>query len=200
MIDSILYWLGQNSFLFLGIFFSSLGAPIGVVTLLAFGSLASDISSLILVIAVAFVAAFTGDILAYELARKFSTPFHSKLEKLFFFNENESRAKRLIELHGSKMIFLSRWLFSGLCSVISYISGFSKFKRKKFISLVFFGEILFVSIYASLGFLTGEIFRGLLGAINDLFIIIFLLAIIFFLAKSLFYKRKNKLLKDSLKK
>jgi len=169
----------------------SFGLPAGTVTLISFGSLAAGANKLILVIIISFVAAVLGDILAYELARKLSGRLRDRLRKFSFFRDSEPRAKRLLSKHEFPIVFFTRFAILSLCVVISYVSGFERVNRRKFIIAVVSGEILFATIYSLIGFGIGEAVGNVLTAANYLIVAILLLFAVFYLARFLL-RRRNK--------
>jgi len=169
----------------------SLGLPGGSLTLIAFGSLSGNITALIFVIIISFIAAVLGDILAYELARKLSDDFRNKLRKFSFFMNNELKAKNLLNKYEFPIIFFTRFALISLCVVVSYVSGFEKINRRKFILAVITGEILYAIIYPLIGFIAGEVFSSILSTINDVIIVILLVALIFYFARFLIKRRRK---------
>lgn len=178
-------------FLFFYILIGSLGLPGGTVTMIGFGSLAGSFSGLVIVILISFIAAVFGDILAYELARRLSEQFRSKLRRLSFFVNNELKAKNLLDKYGFIIIFFTRFALISLCVVVSYISGFEKISRKKFILAVITGEFLFAIIYPLIGFVAGEIFSSMLTTINDIIIVILLVVLVFYFIRFLIKRRRK---------
>jgi len=178
-------------FLFFYIFVGSLGLPGGTITMIGFGTLAKSASSLILVISISFAAAVIGDISAYTLARKLSEGFRNKLRKLSFFLNNELKAKNLLNKYEFPIIFFTRFALISLCVVVSYVSGFEKVNRKKFIAAVIAGEFLFAVIYPLIGYLAGEIFSSILSTINNIIVVIVLILLVFYLVRFIVKRRRK---------
>jgi len=168
---------------------SSFGLPGGIITMVAFGSLTGNLFALLGVMAVSFIAAVIGDILAYELIRKFSNKLEDKLRSFSFFKDNEHKTRKLLSLYEFPIIFFTRFAITSLCAVVSYICGLEKINRKKFILAVISGEFLFAVIYPLIGFTAGELFNNILSAINYSGVTILLIAILVYLIKKFF--RKN---------
>jgi membrane protein DedA with SNARE-associated domain len=179
-------------FLFLSAFSSSLGFPSGTLAMIAFGTMATDFPSLVLVILVAFLAVIIGDVIAYEIARRYSKNITTWLRKFSFFSASEPRARRLLISYGFYIVFFTRFFLVNLCAPISYISGLERFSRKKFLFAVFTGEFLYVVIYSSIGFLFGEIFNDTISLVNEIAIGLVFLVLIFSLVKFLVSRRKRK--------
>lgn len=181
--------------LFLWIFGGSLGIPGSTITMIAFGSLAGNFPSLLILIAICFIAAVAGDIFAYELARKISNPFRDRLRRFHLFRDNEAKTRSRLHTYQFPIIFFTRFFILGLCAVVSYVSGLEKVKRKKFYFAVITGEFLYAVIYSSLGFLFGGIIVNLLKAINDFILVVILFVIAFFVVRFLVRRSKNKKLR-----
>lgn len=178
-------------FLLFYIFIGSLGLPGGTITMIGFGSLADSVPSLIAVILISFVAAVSGDILAYELARRLSEEFRNKLRRLSFFLNNELKAKNLLSKYEFPIVFFTRFVLISLCVVVSYVSGFERISRRKFILAVIAGEFLFATIYPLIGYLAGEIFNNLLSTVNNLVIVIVLILLVFYIIRFIVKRRRN---------
>lgn len=192
MIDSILINIGFINLLllFFLVLISSFGFPSGIAAMIAFGSLAGNITTLICVIIVSFIAAVCGDILVYEIAKRLSKPVKNKLKNFSFFKKNELKTRRLLSKYESYMVFFTRFTLVSLCAIVSYISGLEKLNRKKFVLAVILGELLFAIIYPLIGFTIGGIFYNLLSAINDWVIVLLLLGLSLYLIRYLISRKK----------
>ena len=116
------------------------------------------------------------------IASFFSKKFRKKLRKLSFFRDNEKKAKKLLEKYEFSIIFFTRFALTGLCQVTSYVCGFEKINRKKFITAVLIGELLFAILYSLIGFIAGTTLDMLIKTVNNLAVAIFLLLIAVYLA------------------
>ena len=163
--------------LFFWVFLSSFGIPGGLVAMISSGALANNLSNLINIILVSAIAAILGDILAYELARKFSLPISKKIRKFKFFINHEIQAREYLCKYEFFTVFITRFLLTGLCAVTSYISGFEKLNRKKYILAVITGEVLYALIYTAAGFAFKLAWNDLVNIINDFIILTILIAI-----------------------
>ena len=170
----------------------SFGIPASTIGIIAMGSLAGSVPALILVIVITFIAVIIGDILAYTLATKLSDEFKDKLNKFNFFRENEPKVKEMLSKHGFPIVFFTRFALLHLCAVTSYVSGFEKMNKKKFISAILMGEFLFAVIYSLIGFAIGEIITNLVNVINYILVAIVLLILLFYFLKKYLKKRKER--------
>lgn len=177
--------------LFLWVLTGALGVPGSTVGIIIFGSLATKISSLIPIIIIVYIAVVIGDIIAYELASFFSKKFRKKLRKFSFFRDNEKKVKKLLEKYEFSIILFTRFALTGLCQVTSYVCGFEKVNRKKFIIAVLIGELLFAILYSLIGFVAGTALNMLIKTVNNLAIAVLLLLIAAYLTIYQIRKRRN---------
>lgn len=176
--------------LFLWVLVGSFGFPGGSLGVIAFSSLATKFSSVLLIILVVYIASVIGDILAYELALFFSERFRKKLRNFSFFRDNEEKVKKPLKNYEFSIVFFTRFAIPGLCQVTSYVSGFEKINRKKFIAAVITGEFLFAVIYSFIGFFVGEVLNNLIHAISYLVAAVLLVVIIIYLIRYIIKKRE----------
>jgi membrane protein DedA with SNARE-associated domain len=181
--------------LFVWVMVGSFGIPASTLGIIAMGSLSKSIPNLMIVIAVAYIAVAIGDILAYTLATKLSDEFKDKLRRFNFFRENEPKVKELLNKHGFPIVFFTRFFMLHLCAVTSYVSGFEKWSKKKFVLAVLTGEFLFAAGYSIIGFAIGEVANNLISVINYVLLAIVLLILLgYFLKKYLNKRKKNRTL------
>ena len=179
------------SFLFFWALISSLGIPGALVAEIAAGALANNFWEVFLVIVIVAVGSIFGDLLAYEVARKFSPWVSSKLIRFKFFREEQGETRKLLRRYEFFSVFFTRFIFTGLDAPLNYIAGFEKLNRKKFIFGVIFGEILYATIYTLMGFFFKEIFIDLSNVVQDLITVaVLILIVVIFIY--LFLKNKKK--------
>lgn len=178
--------------LFAWVLIGSFGIPASTLGIIVMGSLSKSVPALITVIIIAFVAVIIGDILAYTLATKLSKEFKDKLKKFRFFRENEPKVKSLLNKHGFSIVFFTRFALIHLCAVTSYVAGFEKMKKRKFISAVLIGEFLFAMIYSISGFAIGEVTSKFTNTINDILLAIVLLGFLGYFLKKYLKRRKER--------
>jgi len=179
--------------LFAWVMAGSFGIPASTLGIIAMGSLSKNIPTLMIVIAITYIAVIIGDTLAYTLATKLSDEFKNKLRKFNFFRENEPRVKDLLNKYGFPIVFLTRFFMIHLCAVTSYVSGFEKMNKKKFIFAVIMGEFLFAAIYAIIGFAIGEVLNNFINAMNYVLLAFALLILLLYFLKKYLKKRRNKI-------
>ncbi len=158
--DYLLLGLSQYGppIVFAVVLISALGAPLpATLLLLSAGALVthSDLG-LGAIIAGATAAAVLGDQLGYAAGRWGSRPLLARLLRRGGASERLGRAERLAQRWGGAGVFLSRWLFTPLGSVINVVSGVARYSWPTFLAWDFLGELLWVSLYVGLGRLMGE--------------------------------------------
>jgi membrane protein DedA with SNARE-associated domain len=151
--------------LFVFVLLGSLGAPTGFVAVVSSGAIAGDIGKVIILIIVSALGAIAGDILAYEIARKFSF-LREKLQKYKFYSKGEPKARALLNKYVFFSVFITRFLFIGLGAIVSYLSGFEKLNRRKYLMAVISGEILFAAIFTIVGYVFRLVWNDLIGFLN----------------------------------
>jgi membrane protein DedA with SNARE-associated domain len=178
--------------IFIWNFLGSLGAPGGMVLLLSSGALADNLFELATVMAIGVVSSILGDLVAYEAARKFSTYVSSRLANFKSFREGELKVRMVFEKSAYPLIFVTRFAILSLCTVVSYISGFEKLKRKKFYIAMISGEILYGVSYPLIGYVFKESRGDILVLIINATAILLLMAAVFFYARRLDPARAHK--------
>ncbi len=178
--------------LFFWVLTGALGIPGSTIGIILFGSLADNLYAIIPIIIVVYIAVVLGDIIAYELASFFSKKFRKKLRNFSFFRDNEKKVKKLLVNYEFPIIFFTRFALTGLCQVTSYICGFEKVDRKKFILAVLVGELLFAIIYSLIGFFAGTALNLLIKTVNNLAIAIVLILISVYLVVYLIRKYQRR--------
>ena len=174
-------------FVFLWCFGASLGVTGGLIALVSSGVISNNITSVLWVILAGWIAAVLGDILAYELARKFSLSLSRVLKKFKFYKNNEEKSRSFLKKYEFSFVFFSRFALTAFCAPVSYISGLEKLSRKKFFLAVISGEFLYATIYPILGYIFKETWVDLLSFIQNFFILLILLLV----AVVLILKRKK---------
>jgi len=182
--------------LFVAVFFSSFGVPGGMVTLISMGALSNNYTELLIVIVVGSIGAMLGDFIAYVIAEKFSARVNFWLNKFKFYRDNESKARKHLNKSEFLIVFITRWFFTGLGAPVSYISGFERLNKKKYMIAVIAGELLYGSVYPLMGFFFKETWNDLTSTINSTIIVLtltlFVILIIYFIIKKIKSKRIKK--------
>jgi membrane protein DedA with SNARE-associated domain len=183
--------------IFIWTFFSSFGLYGGGVLLISSGAFANSLRDLIIIILFGGVAAILGDIAAYELARKFSPHFTRLLSKFKFFRKGEVKARELLEGSQFLWVFFTRFALVALGPVVTYISGFEKMKRKKYLAAVISGEIIYAILFPTLGYVFKETWNDLNNIITDFVVLAILIVVAAYLIRIVV--RDTKWMKKSAK-
>ena len=176
----------------LWVFTGALGVPGSTLGIVSYSASLTAIPTVILTIIFVYLFVSAGDIVAYELAVFFSEKFRNRLRKFSFFRDNEEKARGLLKEYEFSIVFYTRFLFTGLCQVVSYVSGFERVSRKKFISAVLLGEFLFSVIYVLLGFIVGELLSKWIGLINNIVVALVALFVVLYLMRYVIRKIRRK--------
>ncbi len=171
---------------------TSLGLPGALTFMVSLGALADNVSQLVPIMIVGALAAIIGDILAYSIARKYLTRLSGPLHKFRFFRENENKVAEKLRKYEFFAVFITRFGTTELCAPTSYISGFEKLNRKKFISAAILGEMVYATVYPIIGFMFKETWADLIGVIGNTFVAIVVAIIAIWLLVRFFVKRKKR--------
>jgi len=195
MIFPIFSWISLLNFglLFILTLLGSLGlVPGTLIWIASSAAMASSLSDVLLIIIIVSLAAIIGDIIAYEIARKFSFAISSWLSKFKSFQKGEHKARNMLKKHEFSIVFLSRFLLTSLDVIVSYISGFERIDRKKYIIAVILGEILYALMYTVAGFMFKETWVELTSVIGDITWILVFVIITAVVIKILIDRKRKK--------
>jgi membrane protein DedA with SNARE-associated domain len=144
--------------LFLVLFFSGLGLPIPEeITLLTGGFLVNlGITGFYPTLAFIFVGVLTGDMAIYSIGRKWGHGIitHRNLRRIFC-EERLARVRQFFRDHGSKTIFIARFI-SGFRMAAFLAAGTIGVKPGKFLFLDFLAALIAVPLLFYLGYSCGE--------------------------------------------
>jgi membrane-associated protein len=195
MLDQILSFVLLYKYfaLFLITFAAAFGFPVFSTPVIMAASAFSSQKylSFSLVYAAALAGNVAGDLLGYFVSRRAGKEIIARigLKRLL-----QSRAfaalERNFEIRSASAIFLTRFLITGLGPAVNFIAGLSSITFQRYFFYEFTGELVYVSLYASLGYIFGSQWRD----ISDLFEkigIIFLLAISIGAISRVIYVKKN---------
>ena len=131
--------------------------PIGVATVLA-GSLAA-LGSLRWewAAAVAVIASFAGDIVAYGIGRAVSENFLARHGRWIGYTaERKAQVQALLRRWGGMTVIVSRTLTSSLSSLVSLFAGVGRYGFSRFLSFALAGRLIWTSAYLGLGYGVGS--------------------------------------------
>lgn len=158
------YWA-----LLAGLFGESMGLPLPGETVLMFSSFLTRKQSHLQiqwVILVGIFAAVMGDNTGYLLGRHFGKTFIRWMKKLLRLDDPDIDAARdLVERHGGKTIFFSRWIF-GLRMIAGPLAGSLGMTWLRFFKFNLLGAASWVLAMAFIGYAFASEFNTLLGYIE----------------------------------
>jgi len=178
-------------YLFLWTFGAAVGVPGAIVLIVSLGAIAENIPELMLVMFTVAVAAALGDYTSYEIGKRITLSFKKFLAKLGVISE-ERKLSSMFRNSEFWLVFLTRFIFIGACTVVSYLSGWNRMERKKFLAAMIPGEILYAIIFPLIGFLFKQIWNDLTIIINDLTFLTLLAILIWIVVKLALIKNKNR--------
>lgn len=138
-------------------------------------------------------AAILGDSVNYEIGKRFGRRILEYKKIRFVKQENLLKADSFIAKHGSKAIFLARFM-PIIRTIVPFVVGIGKLEYKKFLAYNAFGGAIWVSLFLGMGYFFGnlEFVQNNFSLILLTIIFISLLPIMFGFAKSILIKLKGK--------
>ena len=164
--------------------------------LVSFGAAKTSIGGLGLLILGTYLATILGDISIYFITRRFSDKVLRFLKKFKWYQKNNKKTRLFLKKYGFWAVFFSRFTITEVNLVMNYISGFTKFNSKRFITAVLLGELIYSVFYASFGYIFKDTWNYLLGLLQDSFWVVLVIILAFFIAKKIIklVKREEKLI------
>ena len=153
------------------VFIGYLGVPMPSETiLLAAGSLSADGSlNFWILLTIVTLTAIIGDTIMYFVGKRFGYLVVNRLtNKMGLTHHRLEQADSFLQKWGIWCIFITRWLITPLGIPINIMAGLSKYNFKLFLISVALGELLWSSIFISLGYIFGANWQILLNYINDI--------------------------------
>jgi membrane protein DedA with SNARE-associated domain len=144
-----------------------------------------------LVILISIMAAILGDLVAYEMGKRFGLKFLRKYGKYFFLKEEYlQNSEKFMRNHLSKAIISGR-LYSVTRVFVPFLAGVHKANFRRFMLANITGAIIWATVSVLIGFIFGEGFRIIERVLGFLFTGIFILGIlIYFLYRYISIKKK----------
>jgi membrane protein DedA with SNARE-associated domain len=131
--------------------------PIGVAAVLA-GSLAA-LGTLRweVVAAVAVLASFAGDLIAYGIGRSVTDDFLARHGRWIGYSpKRKDHIQSLLQRWGGASVIISRTLTSSLSSIVSLLAGVGRYPLSHFLGFALLGRLIWTSAYLGLGFAVGN--------------------------------------------
>ncbi|MBC7529965.1 MAG: DedA family protein [Oligoflexus sp.] len=131
----------------------------GETILIAAGAMAhKGLLSLPIVIIVAILGGFTGDLIWYFVGRKFGFPFIQKRPKLL---KRVAVIQRMLDKYGLLFVFSFRFIY-GIRTVAPIFLGVTEYPFKKYVLLNAIGAIVWGTAFAYIGWGVGAGFKEML--------------------------------------
>ena len=148
-----------------------------------------------LVVAVAILGAILGDSTGYLLGSRWGDPFFARFGKYAFIRRQElDAARRFFERHGGKTVLIARFT-TWLRALAPFIAGTVHMPYLRFLFFNIYGAVLWVMVYALLGYLVGNSWQAIRAIIGRYGLILGAAAILLTVAY-LFGRRKKDLLRQ----
>jgi membrane protein DedA with SNARE-associated domain len=170
------------------------GIPLpGETTLLLAGAMAFSQRRLTLwgVILMGIVACTLGDNLGYWIGFRGGRPLLERQRRIFRISQHHlERGERFFQRYGAFTVFFGRFVF-GMRILAGPLAGVLKMPWKKFLLFNFLGAVVWVSAIASVGYFFNSRWDWMMEEIDDLQVIIAVLALIVGLAWWLRSRRRR---------
>lgn len=140
-----------------------------------------------LVIATLCFGAIIGDSTGYFIGTQLQRAFLNKKESLFFRKEHLDKTERFYEKHGSKAVFLARFV-PVVRSFSATLAGVAGMPYQVFLFYSVSGSLVWVLFFTSIGYFLAALFPDLVDFVHY----IILAGIVIILANSLRYFRGKK--------
>lgn len=106
--------------------------------------------------AILIIAAVLGDTVNYEIGKHFGRRILEYKKFKLVKDEHVKKADEFISKHGSKAVFLARFI-PIVRTIVPFLVGMGKLEYKKFLKVNAIGGVLWVSLFLGLGYFFGNI-------------------------------------------
>jgi membrane protein DedA with SNARE-associated domain len=171
-------------------FLTQLGVPLGLTffILLFSSSIENSYTLIFFILNIAFFL-LIGDLIAYFIGKRYgSTPLTYIGSKLNI-TPIITKTSKLVSKNSIYAILLTRTIFLGGAPITNYLLGIERFSLKKFIVINYLFEVLYVSIFAYIGFIFKDYWEVIFSLIEDGIIIIVIIISICLLIKYVLLKK-----------
>ena len=173
------------------LFLGQLGIPIGsTFFLMWYGSTIDESSTLLVAITATACAAILGDTTAFALGTQFSDKLERAENRYAGLAKKLEQTRKLTRSYGSGIIWITRFLITGLGPLVNYLLGSRKYSFKKFAFWVILGEFIFTAELLYFGYRFKDSWEDLLGFIGDAGWLIGLLILFAWVVRQLIQRNK----------
>ena len=159
------------------IFVDSLGVPGGTVTLISTGALATGYGQLSLIVLIGTCAASMGDFAAYLIAFFFYEHLSPWLGRFKVYKNNEKKVRQQLNDSAFSLVFFTRWFLAAGGTVVSYICGFERIDKKKFLTAAVLGDAVYAMVFPVLGYSFREIWYDIADVVGNTLTVLLLIVI-----------------------
>lgn len=160
------------------LFIGALGIPLpGTLFVIAAGAfIRQDILTLYTAFPVALIGVAIGDSLSYGMGR-FARPF---ILRRFGDSEGWHKAEENLRTRGGVAIYLTRWLLTPIAVPTNLVAGSTGYPFYKFFSYDIAGELTWLIVFGSLGYIFGsqwEVISDLMSDFSGLIVGVFVVVV-----------------------
>lgn len=141
------------------------------------------------VVFAAWIGAVIGDQVGYFLGNRLGATLLQRAERKRAMKPLLDKARRLIDQRGAMAVFLSRWLFSPLGPYVNLLAGAGKMRWRAFFIWGALGEMVWVTIYVSLGYFFASQITLIAQTASDFLGLISAAALAFIMGRALFQRK-----------
>ena len=134
-----------------------------------------------------FLGCFVGDNLGYLISRYYGKEILMRIGLKRLINSKKFKeVENDFSNYSSSIIFLSRFLLTGIGSIVNILSGLSKIPFKKYLFYEVLGELVYVIIYINLGYVVGNEWENVSGIVNKAGIILIVFIFVIFIKRNIY--------------
>ncbi len=185
--------LYKYSALFLITFFASFAFPLpSSAALLAAGAFAAQgYLDPFYVVLVGFIGCILGDTVGFFVTVKWGTWLFDRIGlKKVLQSKRFQALERYFLKHSFSAIFYSRFFITNLGVPVNILAGLSKISYKKFLFVGYVGELIYVLLYAGLGYSVDGAWQYLSSILQNAVALLLLIVLIALLMKFYFSRRR----------
>jgi len=136
------------------------------------------------------IAAVLGDTVNYEIGKHFGRRILEYKKIKLIKEEHLLKADEFVSKHGSKAVFLARFI-PIIRTIVPFIAGMGKLEYKKFFKVNAIGGVIWVTLFLGLGYFFGnmEIVKSKLSFIILAIIFISVIPVVVTVIKSTFFNK-----------
>lgn len=163
---------------------TQVGVPLGITFyIMYYGSMMLSYFDLFIFIITISISFLIGDSIAYYLGKRYGERPLNYISKKINLNGVIVKTKKIVNKNLFFSVLFTRTIFLGGSPILNYLLGIEKLVLKKFLFVIFIGEIIYVSIFSSIGFFLKDLWANVYLLIQDIVSIIGIVILIFILVR-----------------